>query len=93
VTQAKFGDVLYHKLTEEPIMVLKAFKRFTLVKRPVMGQAGIRYKWAFFLNSELESLQEQTARTIVNIQTRNAIAGAEFGSDALPATSTFKKSN
>ena len=75
-------------------MLLKAFKYFSLVRRPVMGTEGISYKFKIFLNCELESMTEQTARTISNIQARNAIAGAEFGSnDAMPGALQFKKSN
>lgn len=58
-----------------------------------MGTEGIRYKFKLFLSSELETLQEQTARTIGNIQARNSIAGAEFGPDgqgSMPAMA-FKK--
>lgn len=89
----KYGDIVYHILTEEPILVIRAFKYATLGRRPIMGSDGIRYGFKFFLNSELESLQEQTARTIANIQSRNAIAGAEFGPEnqgPMPALQ-FKK--
>jgi hypothetical protein len=86
---AKFGDVLYNKLTEEPAFVIHAFKHFTFVRRPVMGQKGISYRLAFFLSSELETLAEQTARTIANIQSRQAIAGIEFD----PGVQQSTKSN
>lgn len=72
-------------------MVLRPFKYVTFVRRPVMGTKGIGYKFAWFLNAELETLQEQTARAITNIQARNQIAGAEFGSDQVPAPFPFKK--
>jgi hypothetical protein len=58
-----------------------------------MGTEGIRYRFKLFLSSELETLQEQTARTIGNIQARNSIAGAEFGPDGLSNSGAlqFKK--
>jgi len=91
---AKFGEILFHKLTDEPALVIREFKHWTLVRRPVMGQDGIYYRFKFFLNAELESLQEQTSRNIANIQVRQAIAGAELGpeldSGAMPHLA-FKK--
>ena len=86
----KFGDVLFHILTEEPCFVIWPTKYFTLVHRPVMGTDGIFYRFKIFPSAELETLQEQTARTISNIQVRNNIAGAEFGPEAMPALQ-FKK--
>ena len=91
----KYGEVQYHKLTEEPSMILWQFRHFSLVRRPIMGQAGISYKFALLLNSELETLQEQTARTVAQIQARNSVAEAEFGQGlgASMPTLPFKKSN
>lgn len=90
----KYGDVLYHKLTEEPSMIIWPLGRISLVRRPIMSQQGISYKFQFLLNSELETLQEQTARTVATIQARNSIAESEFGGQAgsMPAL-PFKKSN
>lgn len=91
----KFGDKLFVCSTDEPITVLRQFKHFTLVRRPVMGQNGIRYKFGLFFNVELESLQEQTARTLATIKIRNDIAQADMDADAsslaMPALQ-FKKS-
>jgi len=86
----KYGTILYNCLTEEPSMVLFKLWGLTLVRRPVMGTKGIHYKFGLFLNPELETLQEQTARTIANIQSRQAIAGMEFDPASLP---TSTKSN
>lgn len=91
--QSKYGDVLYHKLTEEPVAVLRSWKHVTFVRRPIQGTNGLSYKFGFFLNTELETLQEQTARVLSNIQARNAIAEAGMTSDLIPAPETFKKSN
>jgi len=49
-----------------------------LVRRPVMGQNGIRYKLGVFFNCELETLQEQTVRTLSLIKARNEITEAEM---------------
>lgn len=61
-----------------------------------MGQDGIRYQFGLFFNTELETLQEQTARTLATIKIRNEAAQAEVDSDiaatglAMPALQ-FKK--
>lgn len=89
----KFGDILFNVLTEEPQFVLWPTRYFTLVRRPVMDGDGITYKFGLFLNAELETLQEQTARTIANIQARNNIAGAglDLGGDLGQVLAQFKK--
>jgi hypothetical protein len=81
----KFGDQLFVKSTDEPSFVVHQFKYFTLVRRPVMGQDGIRYKFGIFFNSELETLAEQTQRTLATIKARNQIAELEM-QDAVEAT-------
>jgi hypothetical protein len=90
----KYGETLFVKSTDEPTTVLRQFKHFTLVRRPVMGQNGIAYKFGAFFNVELETLEEQTQRTLSAIKSRNAIAQAEMdveqGPMAMPALQ-FKK--
>lgn len=87
----KFGDVLFHKLSEEPVLIIRPFKRWTLVRRPIMSRDGICYRFAFLLNSELETLQEQTARTIANIQARQQVAGLDMPQELSAPALQFKK--
>lgn len=75
----KFGDTIYVQTTDEPVKVIRQFKRFTLVRRPVMGQNGIRYLLGLFFNMELETLEEQTQRTLATIKIRNEAAEAQLG--------------
>jgi hypothetical protein len=90
----KFGDQLFVKLTDEPVFVLRQFKHLTWVRRPVMGQAGIGYRFGLFFNRELETLQEQTQRTLAVIKARNDMAQEELadveGPLAIPGLQ-FKK--
>lgn len=91
----KFGDQLFVKTTDEPLIVLRQWKRLTLARRPVMGQNGIRYQLGLFLNVELETLTEQTLRTLAIIKIRNEAAQAEMGDVgplAMPSQQ-FKKMN
>lgn len=93
----KYGEVLYNVLTDEPCIVLREFRYLTLVHRPIMGQDGIRYRLGIFPSCELETLQEQTQRTLATIKARNAIAAEEMdvadGPLAMPAGLSFKKMN
>jgi hypothetical protein len=88
----KFGDTLYVKSTDEPNFVVRQFKRITLVRRPIMGQDGIRYRFGWAFNAELETLAEQTTRTLQQIKARNEIAQADMDAEglAMPALA-FKK--
>jgi hypothetical protein len=90
----KFGDMLYVSLTEEPTTFIFSRLGLSIVRRPIMGRNGIRHRFGWFFNKELETLQEQTARTVATIQARNSIAESEFGQSgaAMPAL-PFKKSN
>lgn len=74
----KFGDKLYVAITDEPIVYLYSVWGLTFVRRPVMGQNGIAYKFGIFFNSELETLQEQTTRTLETIKLRNQLAEADM---------------
>lgn len=87
----KFGDILYSTLTEEPSTFLFALWGISIVRRPIMGDDGIRHRFGWFFDTELETLAEQTARTIANIQMRNSIAGAEFGAELMGGQTLFKK--
>jgi hypothetical protein len=92
---SKFGDQLFVKSTDEPNFVVRQFKHITLVRRPVMGQNGIRYQFGWAFNKELETLEEQTQRALSTIKARNAIAQAEMqdveqGPMGMPALQ-FKK--
>ena len=92
----KFGDQLFVRTTDEPVVVLKQFRYLTFVRRPVMGQNGIRYKFGWFFNNELETLTEQTQRTLATIKVRNDVAQAEMdevqtGPLALPPGLHLKK--
>jgi hypothetical protein len=93
----KFGDQLYVKVTDEPLIVIRQWKHVTLARRPVMGQDGIRYQFGLFFNTELETLSEQTQRTLATIKARNEIAQSEMdvtdGPLALPAGIQYKKMN
>ena len=92
----KFSDQLFVKLTDEPCFVIKQFRHFTLVRRPVMSQNGICYKLGLFFNAELETLQEQTQRTLAIIKSRNELSQAEmegFGPDVPMPALSFKKNN
>lgn len=90
----KFGDTLYVKSTDEPNFVVRQFRHITLVRRPIMGQDGIRYRFGWAFNAELESLEEQTQRTLSAIKSRQAIAQAEMdeqGPMTMPALQFGKK--
>lgn len=91
----KFGDQLFVRTTDEPIIVLRQFKHFTLGRRPVMGQDGIRYQFGIFFNTELETLEEQTQRTLAVIKARNQAAEQEMADVAgplgFPGNLQFKK--
>jgi hypothetical protein len=93
----KFGDTLYVKSTDEPNFVVAQFWCFTLVRRPIMGQDGIRFRFGLFFTDELETLTEQTQRTLATIKARNEIAASEMdvadGPLALPAGIQYKKMN
>jgi hypothetical protein len=93
----KFGEQLYVRTTDEPTIVLRQFKHVTLVRRPVMGQNGIRYKFGWFFNTELETLEEQTQRALAKIKAQNAMAQEELadveGPLAIPGLQLRKMNN
>lgn len=62
-----------------------------------MGRDGIRYQLGLFFNCELETLQEQTQRTLAMIKVRQGVEVAEmqeFAPDmAMPALAFKKTTN
>lgn len=88
------GDILYVRTTDEPVVYFASIGPLRLVRRPIMGQDGIRYRIGLFHGSELETLQEQTQRTLAIIKARNDISMAEmqdFGPDMPMPHLHFKK--
>lgn len=70
----KFSELKYNVLTEEPIFIVHQFKHVSLVRRPVMSDKGIKYKFGFFFNAELEDLRSKTERSFEQIKEQNKIA-------------------